>query len=235
MSRFTVILPEGTVILKNEETGQILRLSAESGPLVLGEIEMSMTLGPRPLEVAGAAHAPAVAAAQAPACELPARPADPLADLPDEAFVPRPETPGTAPLPHPIPGTEGVNLINPYEALGKKALRSLPSGFGPNTGEPFMSPEEDWAPGTAPVLRGIRVLDAPLEALTASDFEQILDAMALRRNNIEGEIEFMEEIEADEEDIRDLERDIEQLDRDLADVVARKEEFDALSKKQAAE
>ena len=77
MSRFTVILPEGTVILKNEETGQILRLSAESGPLVLGEIEMSMTLGPRPLEVAGAAHAPAVAAAQAPACELPARPADP--------------------------------------------------------------------------------------------------------------------------------------------------------------
>ena len=75
----------------------------------------------------------------------------------------------------------------------------------------------------------------PLEALTASDFEQILDAMALRRNNIEGEIEFMEEIEADEEDIRDLERDIEQLDRDLADVVARKEEFDALSKKQAAE
>ena len=59
MSRFTVILPEGTVILKNEETGQILRLSAESGPLVLGEIEMSMTLGPRPLEVAGAAHAPA--------------------------------------------------------------------------------------------------------------------------------------------------------------------------------
>ena len=48
MSRFTVILPEGTVILKNEETGQILRLSAESGPLVLGEIEMSMTLGPSP-------------------------------------------------------------------------------------------------------------------------------------------------------------------------------------------
>ena len=26
MSRFTVILPEGTVILKNEETGQILSL-----------------------------------------------------------------------------------------------------------------------------------------------------------------------------------------------------------------
>lgn len=37
MSCFTVILPEGTVILKNEETGQILRLSAESGPLVLGK------------------------------------------------------------------------------------------------------------------------------------------------------------------------------------------------------
>ena len=73
MSRFTVILPEGTVILKNEETGQILRLSAESGPLVLGEIEMSMTLGPRPLEVAGAAPAPAVAAAQAPGPPIPWR------------------------------------------------------------------------------------------------------------------------------------------------------------------
>ena len=58
MSRFTVILPEGTVILKNEETGQILKLSAESGPLVLGEIEMSMTLGPRPLEAAAAALPP---------------------------------------------------------------------------------------------------------------------------------------------------------------------------------
>ena len=107
MSRFTVILPEGIVILKNEETGQILRLSAESGPLVLGEIEMS-TLGPLgPLEVAGAAHAPAVAAAQAPACELPARPADPLADLPDEAFVPRPETPGTRAASAPDSGDRG--------------------------------------------------------------------------------------------------------------------------------
>lgn len=90
MSRFTVILPEGTVILKNEETGQILRLSAESGPLVLGEIEMSMTLGPRPLEVAGAAHAPAVAAAQAPACELPARPADPWRTCPTRPSCPDP-------------------------------------------------------------------------------------------------------------------------------------------------
>ena len=57
--------------------------------------------------------------------------------------------------------------------------------------------------------------------------------MALRRNNLEGEIEFMEEIEADEEDIRELEKDIEQLDRDLADVVARKEAFEALPRKLA--
>ncbi len=224
MSRFTVILPEGTVILKNEETGQTLRLSAESGPLVLGEIEMSMTLGPRPVN-----DAPKHDEASA------AKPVDLLAAMPEEAFIPKVEQPGTAPLERPIPGTEDMKFEDPYKALEKAAGRPLPPGFGPNVGEPFMSPEEDWAPGTAPKLRGIRVLDAPLEALTASDFEQTIDAMALKRNNIEGEIEFMEEIEADEEDIRDLEEDIEQLDRDLADVVARKEEFDALPKKLAEE
>lgn len=229
MSRFTVILPEGTVILKNEETGQTLRLSADSGPLVLGEIEMTMTLGPRPAGTPGHAAAPAPATRRDPSPS----PGDPLADLPDEAFAPRPEQPGTAPLPHPIPGTEGVTFEHPYEKFRQEAARRLPPGFGPNTGEPFMSPEEDWAPGTLPALRGLRVLDAPLEALTASDFEQTLDAMALWRNNLEGEIEFMEEIEADEEDIRELEKDIEQLDRDLADVVARKEAFEALPRKLA--
>lgn len=221
MSRFTVILPEGTVILQNEETGQTLRLSAEAGPLVLGEVEMTMTWGPRPGAAAETRTAPTES------------PDDPLAALPEEAFTPRPEQPGTAPLTQPIPGTEGVTFEHPYAKLRQEAVRSLPPGFGPNTGEPFMSPEEDWAPGTQPALRGLRVLDAPLEALTASDFEQTLDAMAMRRNNLEGEIEFLEEIEADEEDIRDLEKDIEQLDRDLADVVARKEAFEALPKRLA--
>ena len=42
MSRFSVILPEGSVLLKNEETSQVLRLSAEEGPLCLGTVEMSM-------------------------------------------------------------------------------------------------------------------------------------------------------------------------------------------------
>ena len=51
MSRFSVILPEGSVLLKNEETSQVLRLSAEEGPLCLGTVEMSMLLNPMPVPV----------------------------------------------------------------------------------------------------------------------------------------------------------------------------------------
>ena len=88
MSRFTVILPEGTVILKNEETGQILRLSAESGPLVLGEIEMSMTPGPA-LEVA-VRRTPCRCRSAGPACELFIRPLDPWRTCPTRPSCPDP-------------------------------------------------------------------------------------------------------------------------------------------------
>lgn len=211
MSRFTVILPEGTVILKNEATGETLRLSAESGPLVLGEIEMTMTLAPKPLAVAGAALAPT-------------EPPKEGASLPDSAFEVKPAAPGTAPLSQPLEGPEGLTFSNPYETLS----RVLPPGFGPNEGEPFLSPESPMDPSDLPVTRGIRVLDAPLEALTPDDFERTLEALALRRNNVEGEMEFLEEIEADEIDIAELGAELEAIDRDIADVVARKEAYEAL-------
>ena len=90
-------------------------------------------------------------------------------------------------------------------------------------------------PEALPTVRGIRVLDAPLDALTAEDFERTLEAMALRRNNIEGEIEFLEEIEADEADINELTADLATIDQDIADVIARKEAFEDLLKRQMEE
>ena len=81
----------------------------------------------------------------------------------------------------------------------------------------------------------MRVLDAPLDALTAEDFDVTLEALALRRNNIEGEIEYLEEIEAEPSDIEELEDDIRKLDEDFSRVVQRKAEFDALPKKREAE
>ena len=67
MARFTGILPEGSVLLKNASTGETLRLSAEGGPLVLGEIEMTMTLEPAPFKSAETASAPIGASPAAPA------------------------------------------------------------------------------------------------------------------------------------------------------------------------
>lgn len=225
MARFTVILPEGTVLLKNEATGETLRLSADSGPLVLGEIEMTMTWAPKPLasESALLVNAPDVAE------PIDKQPSEPV--LPDSAFERKPEAPGVAPLTHPVPSPEGLQFSNPYDTI----RAALPPGFGPNEGEPFLSPEDPMDPEALPTVRGIRVLDAPLDALTAEDFERTLEAMALRRNNIEGEIEFLEEIEADEADINELTADLTTIDQDIADVIARKEAFEDLLKRQMEE
>ncbi len=76
----------------------------------------------------------------------------------------------------------------------------------------------------------IPVLDAPLEALTMDDFEQALESMALKRNNIEGEMEYLEEIEADQHDIDELAEELTALDERFAAVVARKEAFEAAAK-----
>lgn len=51
-----------------------------------------------------------------------------------------------------------------------------------------------------------RVLDAPMEALTAHDFDEALAALVARRTSIEGEIDFMREIDGDPDDIAEMER-----------------------------
>ena len=221
MARFTVILPEGSVLLKNASTGETLRLSAEGGPLVLGEIEMTMTLEPAPFKSAETASAPIGASPAAPAKT--AAEENYLEAQLHRAF-------GGAESLRRVSAPEGLVFDRAYDKLA--AAASLPPGFGPNEGEPFMSPAEPISPeAERPEREFVRVLDAPLDALTAADFEETLDAMALRRNNIEGEIEYLEEIEADQTDIEELQAELDGIDARMAEVLQRQGEFEALPKK----
>ena len=184
MARFTVILPEGLVLLKNTETGETLTLSADSGPLTLGELEMKLTLAPAPFKGQ------------------------------DKAESQKEE-----------PATRSATETDDW-------VRSLPPGFGPNAEEPFLSPAEGEEAITAnPDRAFIRVLDAPMDALVLEDFERTIETMALQRNNMEGEIEFLEEIEADADDIEELRKALERLDADIGAVVKRKIEFEELPKR----
>lgn len=76
----------------------------------------------------------------------------------------------------------------------------------------------------------IPVLDAPFEALTTEDFDRALETMALKRNNIEGEMEYLEEIEADREEIDELADALDELDEIFAEVILRKEAFEKAGK-----
>ena len=184
MARFTVILPEGSVLLQNTETGETLTLSADSGPLTLGELEMTLTLAPAPFKCVEKA-------------EL--RKAD-----------------------------QEVHSSQKKDDW----VQSLPPGFGPNAEEPFLSPAVGEEAITAnPDRPFIRVLDAPMDALVLEDFERTIETMALQRNNMEGEIEFLEEIEAEPGDIEELRQSLERLDADISAVVKRKIEFEELPKK----
>lgn len=184
MARFTVILPKGSVLLKNTETGETLTLSADSGPLTLGELEMTLTLAPAPFKL-------------------------------EDKAEPR-----------------KVNQEAPAVRETDDWVRSLPPGFGPNAEEPFLSPAEgEEAMSANPDRPFIRVLDAPMDALVLEDFERTIETMALQRNNMEGEIEFLEEIEADPDDIEELRKALERLDADIGAVVKRKIEFEELPKK----
>ena len=233
MARFTVILPEGSVLLKNETTGETLRLCAESGPLVLGEIDMSMTLAPAPASSAAARSAAPTAEVERES--VPASSETPTLQTPTERnyLEAKLHQAFGAPGVRSSAGPEGLVFEHHYDQLAAAAAAGLPPGFGPNEGEPFMAPSEPLSPEAPKPGRGfIRVLDAPLDALTAEDFEETLDAMSLRRNNMEGEIEYLEEIEAEPEDIEELQAEIERLDTDIADVLKRQAEFEALPKKQ---
>lgn len=111
------------------------------------------------------------------------------------------------------------------EALER--FRRPAPGSGPETELPFLSPAENLVPeksGGKDAGPALRVLDAPLESLTEREFEKTLESLVRAR-----EAEFLEEIEADPEDVAELRAHKQALDERFARVSKR---FDAWRKLQ---
>lgn len=214
MPQFEVILPEGTVILRNLETGEKLRLSAESGPLTLGRVTLEFAFAPAP-----GATGPSTSASASASTSAPSSP---------EAAHPEAEEPGGK-------APQGRRMASHSEASALDAAARTPSaataqdavplklgfpGF-PTEGEalralhenPFLSPDEPIFPSEKPAeeRRSIRALEAPFDALTEADFEATLTSLSAEANNMEGEIEFLQEIDGDPDDIAELEGALEAL------------------------
>ncbi len=157
MKIYDIVLPEGFVLLKDRETGEMLRLSAENGPLTLGTVTMSPDFSPSMLAV---------------------RTAEARGEV-------RP------------PKSDDLDCALNF---------AVPPGFGSAETAPCGAQ----MPGRAPE-NFMRVLDAPLEALAASDFEATLESLANRQSILEREIDFMREIDGDPDDIAEMERKFETL------------------------
>lgn len=96
--------------------------------------------------------------------------------------------------------------------------------------------ESESAPPTRDPMREgkpwVRVLDAPFDALVEADFETAIAAYASDRDNLEREIEFLREIEAEEADVEELRAAHAELGEKLAAVTKR---FDAWKRAQRPE
>ena len=116
------------------------------------------------------------------------------------------------------------------EALER--FRRPAPGSGPETELPFLSPAENLVPeksGGKVAGPALRVLDAPLESLTEREFEKTLESLVRARDDAAREAEFLEEIEADPEDVAELRAHKQALDERFARVSKR---FDAWRKLQ---
>lgn len=124
---------------------------------------------------------------------------------------------------------EGVHdeIAEALERFRRPAPRS-----GPETELPFLSPAENLVPeksGGKDAGPALRVLDAPLESLTEREFEKTLESLVRARDDAAREAEFLEEIEADPEDVAELRAHKQALDERFARVSKR---FDAWRKLQ---
>lgn len=203
MARYSVILPSGSVILKNEETGETLTLSATNGPLRLGHLTLSMAWDP-----AGVVEAESSSPVDA-----------------NDVGVGREEegaqTPNTLfddlhkDLQFRVPDVSFYDTVSPVMATGGMAA-------GPAQ-ELEAALEAHAKQGARPPMR---VLDAPMEALTNDDFERAMESLANTRNQLEGELLYCEEIEAEEDTLEAIREEIDRVDATLRAVIDRKEAFD---------
>lgn len=106
-------------------------------------------------------------------------------------------------------------------------MQRLPPGFSANPAEAFGEGPMPTSAGHSPV----RVLDAPLEGLTREEFEETLAALVRRRDDVERETEFLQEIEADPLDIDDLKTELSKIDQQFSAVSKRFSDWERLQKR----
>lgn len=133
----------------------------------------------------------------------------------------------------PAPNAAGLPDGAPDEvAQALERFRRPATGSGPETELPLLSPAENLEPeksGGKDAEPALRVLDAPLESLTESEFEKTLDSLIRARDDAAREAEFLEEIEAEPEDVAELRAHKQALGERFARVSKR---FDAWRKLQ---
>lgn len=124
--------------------------------------------------------------------------------------------------------SQDCGLTAPDPALvAFERMQRLPPGFGANPAEAFGEGPMPTSAGHSPV----RVLDAPLEGLTREEFEETLAALVRRRDDVERETEFLQEIEADPLDIDDLKTELSKIDQQFSAVSKRFSDWERLQKK----
>lgn len=138
-----------------------------------------------------------------------------------------------------VPGAQAASLSVPTvsQDCGQRApdpalvaferMQRLPPGFGANPAEAFGEGPMPTSAGHSPV----RVLDAPLEGLTREEFEETLAALVRRRDDVERETEFLQEIEADPLDIDDLKTELSKIDQQFSAVSKRFSDWERLQKR----
>lgn len=138
-----------------------------------------------------------------------------------------------------VPGAQAASLSVPTvsQDCGQTApdpalvaferMQRLPPGFGANPAEAFGEGPMPTSAGHSPV----RVLDAPLESLTREEFEETLAALVRRRDDVERETEFLQEIEADPLDIDDLKTELSKIDQQFSAVSKRFSDWERLQKR----
>lgn len=138
-----------------------------------------------------------------------------------------------------VPGAQAASLSVPTvsQDCGQTApdpalvaferMQRLSPGFGANPAEAFGEGPMPTSAGHSPV----RVLDAPLEGLTREEFEETLAALVRRRDDVERETEFLQEIEADPLDIDDLKTELSKIDQQFSAVSKRFSDWERLQKR----
>lgn len=107
--------------------------------------------------------------------------------------------------------------------------QAVPGAALHETELPFLSPAEPIMP--QPPREFDRTLDAPLDALTREDFELMLETLARGRNEVEGELEFLQDIEAEPETVAAMEEELERIDAKFAAVSARLTAWETLQRR----